>query len=156
MSFSIRSACRADAAAVMRLRRRAILAGCKGHYAAEDLAIWTEGEPGEAFLADLERAFYLVEANGELAGSGMVDLKTGQVDAIFTDPDWTGQGVAAAMMAHLEALARQQGLAKLTLDATLNAAPFYRRCGFSGEALSHYHSPRGLTLSCVPMEKGLV
>ncbi|MBY6105499.1 GNAT family N-acetyltransferase [Ferrimonas balearica] len=153
MKEGIRPATRSDADAVLRLRQRAILHGCAGHYPAADLALWSQGAASEAFLSDLEQHFYLLEQDGVLAGSGMVNLEDGRIDAIFTDPDWVGQGVGSTLMVHLEALARAHGLAELTLDATLNAAPFYRRCGFVGEAQSQYHSPRGLILDCVPMRK---
>lgn len=155
MSLTLRSARREDADAVLELRRSAILSGCAGHYDSDDLAIWTEGGASEAFLADLEREFFLVEAEGQLVGSGMINLDNGRVDAIFTHPDWTGKGVASTLMALLESLARAQRLTRLSLDATLNAAPFYRHCGFEGEAVAEYHSPKGITLACIPMEKVL-
>ncbi|MGA2069083.1 MAG: hypothetical protein ABSG86_29280, partial [Thermoguttaceae bacterium] len=37
----------------------------------------------------------------------------------------------------------------------LNAAEFYRSCGFVGEAIGLYQSPRGITLDCIPMTKVL-
>ncbi|MBG8559463.1 N-acetyltransferase [Pseudomonas sp. FBF18] len=63
---------------------------------------------------------------------------------------------AEQMLAFLEALARNLGLAQVNLDATLNAAAFYRQCGYVGEATALYHSPRGIDLACVPMTKVLV
>lgn len=57
------------------------------------------------------------------------------------------------MMQHLETLARSAGLAEIRLDASLNAAPFYRSLGFSGDEVSLYHSPRGFSLACIPMVK---
>ncbi len=155
MPLLIRSATRKDADAVLSLRRCAILRGCAGHYPKSDLAIWAEGDASERFLVDLERHGFLAEAEGRLVGSGMVNLADGQIDAIFTHPDWMGQGIASAMMAHLESLARANGLQQLTLEATLNAAPFYRRCGFVASKHSEYHSPRGVVLPCIVMAKPL-
>ncbi|MFM0236072.1 hypothetical protein PQR26_38760 [Paraburkholderia sediminicola] len=44
------------------------------------------------------------------------------------------------MLQSLEALARDHGLVSMRLDATLNAAPFYRYCGWSGESISTYRT----------------
>jgi GNAT superfamily N-acetyltransferase len=65
------------------------------------------------------------------------------------------RGIGAAMMRHLETLARSHGLQELTLDSTLTAAPFYRALGFEGDEIAPYRSPRGLTMDCVPMTKRL-
>ena len=40
------------------------------------------------------------------------------------------QGLATAMLAHLEGLAREAGCTRMWLEATLNAEPFYRAQGF--------------------------
>ena len=37
----------------------------------------------------------------------------------------------------------------------LNAADFYRRCGYVGDEQAIYHSPSGLQLACIPMRKHL-
>ncbi|MNJ70309.1 hypothetical protein D3C77_667580 [compost metagenome] len=71
-------------------------------------------------------------------------------------PGYMQQGLGKQMLAFLEALARNLGLAQVNLDATLNAAAFYRQCGYVGEATALYHSPRGIDLACVPMTKVLV
>jgi GNAT superfamily N-acetyltransferase len=88
-------------------------------------------------------------------GTGMVNLESGKVDAIFVDPAHMGAGVGKKIMSHLESLARQHGLTELHLESTLNAAPFYRSCGFRGEQVAVYNSPRGISLACIPMDKRL-
>jgi hypothetical protein len=59
------------------------------------------------------------------------------------------------MVSFLEDMARAAGLSKLTLDSTLNAADFYRRCGFAGDVVEKYQSPRGITLDCIRMTKAV-
>ncbi len=85
----------------------------------------------------------------------MVNLENGQIDAIFIHPAHMRKGIGVAMMQHLEVQARQASLATLKLDATLNAAPFYRACGFTGSQTAQYQSSRGITLVCIPMMKSL-
>ena len=60
------------------------------------------------------------------------------------------------MLAYLERLAVEAGLSLLTLESTLNAAEFYRKCGFIGDEISVYQSPRGFNLDCIIMSKKLV
>jgi hypothetical protein len=60
------------------------------------------------------------------------------------------------MLQFLEALASNHRLVAMRLDATLNAAPFYRRCGWSGDSVSTYRTSHGLELACVPMTKRVI
>lgn len=83
----------------------------------------------------------------------MLDLDNNEVGALFVLPQFTGRGYGKAMLDHLEALARELELAEVVLDATLNAASFYRACGYVGEQPAIYRSPSGLELACIPMTK---
>ncbi len=67
----------------------------------------------------------------------------------------TGHGIKKQMVSFLEDIARDAGLTKLTLDSTLNAAEFYRRYAFAGDALGTYESPRGITLDRIRMARVL-
>jgi GNAT superfamily N-acetyltransferase len=156
MSLSIRRAQAVDAQALLDLRKASILGLCAKHYPHEDLVVFTAVEVNPAFLAILEGHFYLAERDGTIVGSGLINLADGQVDAIFAHPEAAGHGVGRAMMAHLEELARSSGLVGMKLEATLNAAAFYRRLGFVGDKQSVYVTRNGLALACVLMIKALV
>lgn len=156
MELVIRKAEREDAIAAWGIRNAAILAQCSQHYPEEELAKWTGGEITDDFIESVAEHWYVATLNDTVVGTGMLDRATGKVDAIFVRPDRMGTGVGSAMMAHLERLAVESGLKQLTLDSTLNAAPFYRTCGFVGAQRSVYKSPRGISLACIPMAKQLV
>lgn len=141
----------ADAAEAWQLRNQAILRACKGFYDDSLLARWTAGEMTAAFEAFVDRHLYAATLERKMLGTGAVDLDDGKVDAVFVHPDWMGLGIGARIIRHLSELARHAGLKELWLESTLNAAPFYRRCGFAGDTVGTYQSPRGLTLPCVPM-----
>jgi GNAT superfamily N-acetyltransferase len=149
----IRKASADDAAAAWEIRNAAILSRCKGHYPPESLAIWTNGEIAEGFIQFVVQQLYVAAVNDAVVGTGMIDCDTGRLDAIFVHPDMMGHGIGKQMVSFLEDIGRAAGLTKLTLDSTLNAAGFYRSCGFVGEAIEAYQSPRGVTLDCIPMIK---
>lgn len=151
----IRKAVKPDAQAIYELRNRAILEKCSGSYNPEQLTLWTQGGISENFIQDIVDTFYVSEIDGKVIGSGKLNTETGMIDAIFVDPDFFGKGAAKLMLSFLENLGLESGLALLKLESTMNAAPFYRSCGFIGDVVSTYHSPRGLSLDCIPMEKSL-
>jgi GNAT superfamily N-acetyltransferase len=155
MKTIIRKACADDAAAAWEIRNAAILSQCKGHYPSELLAIWTDGAITEEFIQFVVEHLYVATVNDVVVGTGMIDRNTGKLDAIFTRPDMMRRGIGRQMVSFLEDIARDAGLTELTLDSTLNAAEFYRSCGFVGEAIGTYRSPRGITLDCIPMRKML-
>ncbi|MPR05383.1 GNAT family N-acetyltransferase [Pseudomonas sp. MAFF 212408] len=144
-----------DANTVFDIRRRAILGQCIGAYTAEQMALWTRGTAHQGYSALLAKLFYLGWVKGEPVVTGMLDLDNNEVAALFVLPEFTGQGYGKAMLDHLENIARELAIEELVLDSTLNAANFYRACGYVGDEQSVYHSPSGLVLACVPMVKRL-
>lgn len=153
--LTIRKATRADAETAWDIRRAAVMSECAGAYPLNQLEEWTGGAPSKAFADAVEERFLVATIDDCVAGTGMIDLTTGKIDAIFVHPAYMKRGIGAGMVAHLETLARSRGLPKLRLDSTLNAAPFYRALGFEGDEIAQYRSPRGLTMDCVPMTKRL-
>jgi N-acetylglutamate synthase-like GNAT family acetyltransferase len=151
--MKLRKARMEDAQAAWDIRNLAIQAGCQGFYTKAELRIWTQGEMPQAFLTMVERDFYLLEHQGKILATGMLD--NDRIEALFVHPQVMGQGLGRDLLAHLESLARERGVTALTLESTLNAADFYRSCGFCGEGISQYHSPRGIVLDCVVMHKAL-
>ena len=153
--IAIRKAHKDDAQEIWGIRNAAINSQCKDHYSPEELEIWTNGETTEQFVEAVEDSFYVATLDGHVVGTGMINLESGKVDAIFIHPSHMRAGIGRQVLLHLEKLAFDAGLAQLCLDSTLNAAPFYRECGFVGDSVAQYKSPRGISLDCIPMSKKL-
>ncbi|MGE7816862.1 GNAT family N-acetyltransferase [Pseudomonas sivasensis] len=151
--LEIKRATPEDANAAFDIRREAIRSQCIGAYTAEQMALWTRGSADDGYRTLMEKPFYLGWVNDEPVATGMLDLDNNEVGALFVLPQFTGRGYGKAMLDHLEALARELELAEVVLDATLNAASFYRACGYVGEQPAIYRSPSGLELACIPMTK---
>lgn len=153
--MQIRKATKEDARQIFEIRIAAIRHQCAGHYSKESLDLWTGGEMSDKFVEWMAAACHVAAIESTILGTGILDLESGQIDAVFVHPDVMGKGIAQAMMRHLEHLARNAGLAQMKLDSTLNAAAFYRKCGFVGDAVSTYESKKGISLDCIPMIKQL-
>ena len=153
--LKIRKATRDDAEACWDLRNAAIRKQCPGYYTAKEIEVGAGGKLSQRFADWVEQHFYLATHEGAIAATGMVRLVTGKIDGIFVDPRYMKMGIGRRMLEYLEALARAHGLTELNLESTLNAAPFYRACGFRGERLAKYQSPTRISIDCVPMTKRL-
>lgn len=149
----IRKASRYDAPVAWEIRKAAIGWQSSGFYSETELKVWTAGELTEDFSDIVERYFHVIELDGEIVATGMIRLDSGKIDALFVKPAHMAKGFGRMMLKHLESIAVDAGLDHMELDSTLNAVAFYRKSGFVGEEVSVYHSPRGVSLACVPMGK---
>jgi GNAT superfamily N-acetyltransferase len=138
------------------IRLQAIRGQCIGAYTREQMLLWTRGKAEDGYSALMDKPFYLGWLNGRAVVTGMLDLDNNEVGALFVLPECTGRGYGKAMLDHLETVAREMAVKTVVLDATLNAASFYRACGYAGDEQAVYYSPSGLTLACIPMTKQLI
>lgn len=153
--FEIRRATRRDAQTAFDIRRLAIRHQCIGTYSEQQMLDWTKGSAEDGYNVLMDKHFYLGCVEGEPVATGMLDLEHCEIGAIFIHPDFMQRGLGKRVLHFLEELARDLDLGEVCLDATLNAADFYRRLGYGGEEPAIYHSPSGLRLACVPMVKKL-
>ena len=117
--------------------------------------LWTRGCAEDGYDTLMAKHFYLGCVDGEPVATGMLDLANNEIGALFVLPGFIGRGFGQQMLVYLEALARELEIEEVILDATLNAADFYRRFGYVGTEQAIYHSPSGLQLACIPMRKYL-
>ena len=153
--MEIKKAKRSDAPTAWTIRNTAIMSQCVEHYPIEAIKRWIDGVPSEEFFEMVEKDFYIAIDGDRPIGTGVIDINTGKIDAIFVHPSHMGKGVGKAMIQFLEALAMRNGLELISVESTLNAEPFYLACGFQGEKPSTYTSPSGVSLECVAMTKRL-
>ncbi|GJH38286.1 GNAT family N-acetyltransferase [Paraburkholderia hospita] len=152
---TIRKAICRDVCDAWDIRRTSVHAACAQYYPEAALSEWVDGALTDKWASVVENDFYVVVDENIVVGTGMLTVANGQIDAIFVRPSHMGLGIGRKMLHFLEALAGAHGVVALRLDATLNAAAFYRRCGWAGDSISTYRSSRGLELACVPMTKHL-
>lgn len=153
----LRKALAHEAEALWNLRNLAIRHGCSTSYSPEVIRNWTPETMPERYRQEIiDNPFYVIDIQGVLAASGYLDLRAASVEAIFTLPGFTGRGLASLIIAAIKEEALAQGMSRLTLEATPNAADFYLRHGFEslGESL-HPSAMAGAELRCVKMALNL-
>ncbi len=151
-----RPATPADLAGLWTLRTRAVRASCASHYPPEVLEPWCASPAPESLPGLVAAGGALVaEENGGMLGYAILNLDSGEVDAVFVEPGQQGRGIALRLLAALEAMAIGRGLTRLFLSASLNAVPFYERAGFSPLREEEYPHRSGIRLRSVFMEKPL-
>lgn len=151
--LKIEKAKRKDAQMALEIRSAAILNQCVSHYPIDVLKGWTSGELSDEFADSVEKNFYLARYDNRVVGTGMINIETGKIDAIFVHPNHMRKGIGKKILEFLEDMALSYGLKMLALQSTLNATEFYRACGFVGNEVDRYTTSKGLSLDCIPMIK---
>ena len=156
MPITLRPALPDDIVALWALRTVAVRVSCATHYAPEQIAVWTASPVPPAYAAMLAAGGGIVAMQDDaITGYAMLDANKQEVDAVFVDPACAGLGIGKRLLAALELLARQRGIVRLHLSASLNAVPFYAAAGFVSLREEAYAHPSGIRLASVAMEKVL-
>ena len=156
MPITLRPALPEDIDALWALRTVAVRVSCATHYAPEQIAVWTASPVPDGYAAMLDAGGGIVAMlDDAITGYAMLDANKQEVDAVFVDPACAGLGIGKRLLAELEQLARQRGMVRLHLSASLNAVPFYRAAGFVALREEAYAHPSGISLASVAMEKAL-
>jgi putative acetyltransferase len=121
-----------DAAALAALFLASVTTLTATHYDAAQRAAWASSADDVAsFGARLARGSTVVAVHeGAPVAFGQL-WPADHVEMLYVAPGWTRRGLATAMLARLEILAREQGASVLGADASAIARPVFERAGFS-------------------------
>lgn len=130
--MQIRRALPAEAEACWHIRNQAIRHGCRESYDAAVIAAWTPDTMPQSYrnVIRAQPFFVAVDTDDQPVATGFLDVTSGSVEAIFTLPAYTGQGLASRIIDAIKSEARARGFPQLTLFATPNARNFYQKQGF--------------------------
>jgi putative acetyltransferase len=76
------------------------------------------------------RLTYVAEASGLILGFGELEAN-GHIDCFYCHKDYQGQGVGRQIYQAIETQARELGIDRLFVEASLTAKPFFQHLGFS-------------------------
>jgi GNAT superfamily N-acetyltransferase len=152
MSLTHRLATETDLRALKELMGRAIAELQRGFLSPAEIAA-SHAVMGLDTQLVADRTYFLVEADGRLAGCGgwsrratlyggdhstalrdaaLLDpaKDAARVRAMYTDPGFARRGVGRLILALCEAAAAAEGFSRVQLMATLSGEPLYRACGY--------------------------
>ena len=111
-----------------------------------DRYIWAMNFAGQRYaLAEMEGE------GGNLAG--FCSWRPDQVVGLYIGADWTGRGVASALMDHAEEAIVAGGVRRIALSASAIALPFYERRGYHITRRRDWKTRGGLVVEAFDMEK---
>lgn len=123
----------ADAPALARIFHAAVHRLGGRHYSPGQLEAWAPEVPDpQRFLErGADGRILLVAADDCDRPLAYGDLEQdGHIDHLYCRPDVAGTGVASALYDRLETAARDRGIARLHVEASEPARPFFLRKGF--------------------------
>jgi putative acetyltransferase len=146
-----------DAAAVAEIFNRAVGVIAADIYSPEQIAAWVDGgmEADETHVRCSDGRTVWIAADASDIAIAFIDLEDdGHIDMLFCQPEWARRGVASALYTVLEAFARDRSMARLYVEASEVALPFFTRKGF---ALLHRNdfTKAGVAIHNYAMEKRL-
>ncbi len=145
-----------EARALWRIRNLAIRAGCRASYGEEKVMAWTPDEMPVGYVrAIIQHPFFVADAPGFPVATGFLDLKMHSVEAIFTLPEYMGNGYASQILSAIKTEALSRGITTLTLSSTPDAMTFYQRHGFTLLRETVYPSTLAGDLLCMEMQASL-
>lgn len=164
----VRTAKPPDADAVCELHRASIRACGPTTYDDEQVAAWAKGCHPSGYvdaMADNTLTFLVAEADADLCGFGSVKFTPpewarraeAELTGLYVHPDHVLNGVGTRLLARLELHARNQGVERLAVTASLNAVSYYRDQGYRQEG-SHTHefsTDTGVTGTVVELTRAL-
>jgi putative acetyltransferase len=153
----IRRAVEGDVQDIRRIHQAAIRQVCSSDYPVTVISAWLAGNSDERYLQRIKDASFWVAEEHVSLGFGCVCIEQSKLEALFLAPEARGNGIAAALLQHLEQVAVGAGVDVLSLDSSLSAKAFYAKHGYrvcSGKASIQLAS--GIDLASVPMSKRVV
>ncbi len=133
-SIALRPYLEADAPLLVELFRASVEELASEDYDANQIDAWlTAVEDEAAFAKKLSGMLTLIALfEGEIAGFAALAGKE-TIDMLYVLPEAARQGVATTLVTALEKLAAARGAAKLTVDASDTAEPFFKARGYVPE-----------------------
>ncbi len=138
-TMEIRDALPADAAAVADVLRRSIIELCQIDHGGDPAVFerWAGNKTAEnalAWMSAPDQAMLVALDSGRIAAVGLVTA-AGEVRLNYVAPEARFRGFSRALMAALEARAKEFGCTSCTLTSTATARRFYLSIGYAEQGI---------------------
>jgi putative acetyltransferase len=134
-SFALRPYLAADAPLLADVFRESIAELTGEDYSPSQQEAWaTAADDADAFAKKLAGALTLVATMDGTSPIGFIALQgADKIDMLYVHPAVAGQGIGAMLCDAIEKLATARGAARLTVDASDTAVPFFEKRGFAAQ-----------------------
>jgi putative acetyltransferase len=153
-AFTIRLAGLADAEALCAVHKAAVRVLCASAYTAQEIEAWLSERELAGFrhaMTEGGETVLVAERDGTVVG--FASIKGAALFGLYVDPA-RGRGAGRLLLEAAEDQVRRRGANALSLQATLNAVPFYRQHGFMRQDRSTVRRG-GRDLAVLDMTKAL-
>jgi putative acetyltransferase len=160
MSIAVRPLRAGEGRIYLEIVNSAIRGLASGHYSPEAINGWVVPITDESIrdlMLNSDREIRLVaELDGRVVGIGAMILERSELRACYVSPQAARRGCGSALVREIERIARENGLARLELAASLNAESFYAALGYEVRERSEVTLRNGHTMAAVWMTKSLL
>jgi putative acetyltransferase len=155
----VRPANSAETRIFIDVHHRSVRGLASGHYGPEVIDAWAPAQ-SEHDLQVLERNAdgeirLIAEIDGNAVGIGALVVADSELRACYVLPEAARRGVGSAIVREIERLAKSYGLSHLTLQASINAEPFYAALGYEVVERGEHILRGGQVMAAVKMTKSL-
>ena len=162
-AFSLRRGLPADALAILEAHRSAVRSTAATHYSQAIVDEWGPADIATERVKNFERwiergeevIVVAVDSTDAVIGFGSIVPSNSELRAVYVAAAHGRRGIGRAILSQLETLAREAGLNELSMDASMNAVPFYAANGFMSLGPGEHPMPSGNRMACMRMSKSL-
>lgn len=130
-AFIVRPRMDDDAPALMEIFRRSIREVASQHYRPAQIEAWVRFADETDAWHQRMRSRQVWVAEGDGKPLGFIQLEPpDHIDLTYVHPEHQRQGVASALVAKVESVARATGVAALMVEASITSRPFFAARGF--------------------------
>ncbi|QEY25894.1 GNAT family N-acetyltransferase [Neisseria zalophi] len=154
----LRPAVPQDCEHIYNAHRYSVQYTCTRSYNQQILEAWSKLLNPSGYLdtmTDPGKALWVAEYRGHIQGFFQLDLKDGQLDALYVHPFVHNHGLGTALLQRAEELALNAGLSLVKLYASLNSVTFYQLNGYESLGSAELPLNRDVTVECELMRKYL-
>ena len=120
-----------DAPALLALFRDTIRRVNVRDYTPEQIRAWASDDIDPVAWAGRFDGRYVVVAEAAGRPVGFIELEPdGHIDRLYVSADHQGQGIGRQLLTAVVAEARRRGIARLFVEASITARPFFEAQGF--------------------------
>ena len=130
----VRPATELDSPEIYRVHVAAVHSLSSGAEGDEGIEKWLASRAPSRYAQEMQQDYFVVaEDGGQVRGWGALDVTKEEITNVFVDPEYHRKSIGTAILAKLEAAAREARLAVVQLQATGTAIDFYLAVGYQSD-----------------------